>query len=51
MRRKDSLENIIMLGKVEGRQERERLNTRWIESIEEVMNHGVEFARAVQGCK
>ena len=38
MRRKDSLEKTLMLGKTEGKRRRGRLRMRWLDSITDVMN-------------
>ena len=35
LRRQDSLEKTIMLGKVEGSRKRGRQNTRWVDSLKE----------------
>ena len=47
MRRQDSLEETIMLGKLEGSRKRGRPNTRWTDSLKEA--NRLEFARAEQG--
>ena len=38
MRRADSLEKILMLGKIEGRRRRGRQRTRWLDSITDSMD-------------
>ena len=38
MRRADSLEKTMMLGKIEGRNRRGRQRTRWLDSITDSMN-------------
>ena len=38
MRRADSLENILMLGKIEGRRRRGRQRRRWLDSITNSMD-------------
>ena len=38
MRRADSLENILMLGKIEGRRRRGRQRIRWLDSITNSMD-------------
>ena len=38
MRRADSLENILMLGKIEGRRRRGRQRMRWLDSITNSMD-------------
>ena len=38
MRRADSLEKTLMLGKIEGRRRRERQRMRWLDSITNSMN-------------
>ena len=38
MRRTDSLENILMLGKTEGRRRRGRQRTRWLDGITDSMH-------------
>ena len=49
MRRQDSLEKTIMLGKVEGSRKRGRPNMRWIDSIEEAIGMSLqELSRAVE---
>ena len=48
IRRQDSLENTIMLGKVEGSRKR-RPNMRWIDSIKEAIGMSLEeLSRAVE---
>ena len=38
MRREDSLEKTLMLGKCEGQRRRERQRTRWLNSVDEATN-------------
>ena len=38
MRRTDSLENTLMLGKIEGRRRRGRQNMRWLDGITDLMD-------------
>ena len=38
MQRTDSLEKILMLGKIEGRRRRERQRMRWLDGITDSMN-------------
>ena len=38
MRRTDSLEKTLMLGKIEGRKRRERQRMRWLDGITDLMN-------------
>ena len=38
MRRADSLEKTLMLGKIEGRRRRERQRTRWLDGITDLMD-------------
>ena len=38
MRRTDSLENTLMLGKIEGRRRRERQRMRWLDDITDSMD-------------
>ena len=38
MHRDDSLEKILMLGKIEGRRRRERLRMRWLDGITDSMD-------------
>ena len=38
MRRVDSLENILMLGGIEGRRRRERQRMRWLDGITDLMD-------------
>ena len=38
MRRANSLEKTLMLGKIEGRRRRERQRMRWLDSITDTMN-------------
>ena len=40
MRRADSLEKILMLGKIEGRRRRERQRMRWLDGIIDSMDMG-----------
>ena len=42
MRRQDSLEKTIMLGKVEGSRKRGRPNMRWIDSIKEAIGMSLQ---------
>ena len=39
MRRTDSLEKTLMLGKIEGRRKRERQRMRWLDSINDSVDH------------
>ena len=49
MRRQDSLEKTIMLGKVEGSRKRGRANMRWIDPIKEAIGLSLqELSRAVE---
>ena len=41
MRRADSLEKTLMLGKIEGRRRRGRQRMRWLDGITDVMNMGL----------
>ena len=41
MRRADSLEKTLMLGKIEGRRRRERQGMRWLDGITESMDMGL----------
>ena len=41
MRRTDSLEKTLMLGKIEGRRRRKRQRMRWLDGITELMNMGL----------
>ena len=41
MRRADSFEKTLMLGKIEGRRRRERQRMRWLDSITDSMNMGL----------
>ena len=41
MRRVDSLEKILMLGKIEGRRRRERQRIRWLDGITDSMDIGL----------
>ena len=41
MRRTDSLEKILMLGKIEGRRRRERQRMRWLDGITDSMDMGL----------
>ena len=41
MRRTDSLEKILMLGKIEGRKRRGRQKMRWLDGITESMDMGL----------
>ena len=41
MRRADSLENTLMLGKIEGRKRRERQRMRWLDGITDSMDMGL----------
>ena len=41
MRRADSLEKILMLGKIEGRRRRGRKRMRWMEGITDLMDMGL----------
>ena len=41
MRRVDSFENTLMLGKIEGRRRRERQRMRWLDDITDTMDMGL----------
>ena len=41
MRRADSLEKTLMLGKIEGRRRRERQRMRWLDGITDSMDMGL----------
>ena len=41
MRRADSLEKTLMLGKIEGRRRRERQRMRWLDGITDTMDMGL----------
>ena len=41
MRRADSLEKTLMLGKIEGRRRREQQKMRWLEGITDLMDMGL----------
>ena len=41
MRRADSLEKTLMLGKIEGRRRRGRQRTRWLDGISDSMDRGL----------
>ena len=41
MRRADSLEKILMLGKIEGRRRRGRQRMRWLDGITDLMDMGL----------
>ena len=41
MRRADSFENTLMLGKIEGRRRRERQRMRWLDGITDSMDMGL----------
>ena len=41
MRRADSFEKILMLGKIEGRRRRGRQRTRWLDGITDTMDVGL----------
>ena len=41
MRRADSLEKTLMLGKIEGRRRRGRQGIRWLDGITDLMNTGL----------
>ena len=45
MRRTDSLEKTLMLGKVEGRRRRERQRARWLDYITDSMDMGLSKLR------
>ena len=42
MRRADSFEKTLMLGKIEGRRRRERQRMRWLDAITDSMDMGLE---------
>ena len=42
MRRTDSLERTLMLGKIEGRRRRERQRMRWLDGITDSMGMGLD---------
>ena len=42
MRRQESLEKILMLGKIEGNRKRGRQKTRWLDTITEVMGKNIQ---------
>ena len=41
MRRADSLEKTLMLGKIEGRRRRGRQRVRWLDGVTDLMNMGL----------
>ena len=43
MQRADSLENTLMLGKIEGRRKREQQRIRWLDGITGSMNMNLDF--------
>ena len=45
MRREDSLEKTLMLGKTEGQRRRGRVRMRWLDSITNVMNMNLSKLR------
>ena len=47
MRRPDSLEKILMLGKIEGRRRREQQRMRWLDSITDSMNMNLSKAQEI----
>ena len=47
MRRTDSLERTLMLGKIEGRRRRERQRMRWLDGIIEVMDMNLGKLREI----
>ena len=55
MGRTDSLENTLMLGKIEGRRRRGQLRTRWLDDISDSMDEfqqtpGVDDGQGGQAC-
>ena len=47
MQRTDSLEETLMLGKIEGRRKRGQQRMRWLDGITDLMNHESEQALEV----
>ena len=47
MRRADSFEETLMLGKIEGRRKRGQQRMRWLDGITDLMNHESEQALEV----
>ena len=47
MRRADSFEKILMLGKIEGRRKRGRQRMKWLDGITDSMDMGLGFQRII----